>query len=40
MSVARCVSLLLTCVCFGCFEQIEIVSTKFRHVIARVFGVF
>ena len=23
-----------------CFEQIDVVSTKFRHVIARAFGVF
>ena len=40
MSVARFASLSYMFVCFGCFEQIEVVSTNFRCVTVRAFGVF
>ena len=39
VSVANVVSLYMF-VCFGCFEQIDGVSTNFRPVIVLAFGVF
>ena len=40
VSVARFASLSYMFVCFGCFEQIDVVSTNFRYVTVRAFGVF
>ena len=40
MSVARFASLSKMFVGFGCFEQIDVVSTRFRYVNVRAFGVF
>ena len=35
----KCVSVYMF-VCCGCFEQIHVVSTNFRYVTVRAFGVF